>query len=328
MLLVLSLATTVVTIYSMNTKCQENPDLTEERRGQIIIGLSLAASGVAAITTYLKPAERWMQLRGSALSLESEIWKFRTRSGAYMIGTHKDSAESSLPERKLHEVLETVQQHIAKAGNVNETTFYSSLEIFGGVRNKSGERVPEHMNIYRHGQYKGCRIDGTFGSPNEPGSVADDHHKPINPDMYLQLRVEPLVRFYQRRLPRYYWVRTIIEVIIILGALSGTLLVFLNADEWVAIITTCTVSLTAWINFQNTSRKLTRYSNLVESIAAVVLWWKSLTHVDKANVENVNEFVTACEDIFGREREAWMSTSMKIARLQQQNDAQEEESSE
>ena len=62
-----------------------------------------------------------MQLRGSALLLESEIWKFRTRSGDYLLGKGKDSAESNLPEKMLHGELEKVQQHISKAGSVSDT---------------------------------------------------------------------------------------------------------------------------------------------------------------------------------------------------------------
>ena len=178
------------------------------------------------------------------------------------------------------------------------------------------------------GQYQGCAIDGTFGYSNVEGAMSDDHHKPINPDKYLHLRVEPLIRFYQRRLPRYYWVRTIVEIIIIFGSLSGMLMVFFDADQWVAIVTAGTVSLTAWVNFNGTSRKLARYSSLIESVATVVLWWKSLSQVDKANVENVNEFVLACEDIFGRERDAWMSTSMSISKLQSQNDPSAEDMAE
>lgn len=71
-----------------------------------------------------------MQLRGSALALESEIWKFRTRSGPYLLGTHKDSAESNLPEKKLHEVLESVQKHISKAGSISDTGFCTETRTF------------------------------------------------------------------------------------------------------------------------------------------------------------------------------------------------------
>ena len=129
--------------------------------------------------------------------------------------------------------------------------FYSKVEIFGGVQNKDGGRAPEDLSTYRHGQYKGCSVGGTFGYANSVGSMLDDHHKPLNPDSYIHLRVEPNIRFYQRRLPKYHRVCTITELLLILGALSGMLLVFLDADQWVAIVTAISVSLTALINFNN-----------------------------------------------------------------------------
>ena len=53
-----------------------------------------------------------------------------------------------------------------------------------------------------------------------------------------------------------------------------------------------------------------------------MLWWKQLSAVDKANVENVDSFVTSCEDLFGRERDSWTGTSMGIARLHQEAEAE------
>jgi hypothetical protein len=55
--------------------------ITDEQSRYIVLILSVIASLLASTVSYLNPAQRWQQLRGAALSLESEIWKFRTRSG-------------------------------------------------------------------------------------------------------------------------------------------------------------------------------------------------------------------------------------------------------
>ena len=90
------------------------------------------------------------------------------------------------------------------------------MEIFGGVQNKEGERTPNGLGTYRHGQYKNCKTDGSFGASNADGAMSDDHHMPLNPDSYLHLRVEPMVRFYQQRLPQYHRSRSLTEVLLIL----------------------------------------------------------------------------------------------------------------
>ena len=294
-LLLFAAAATVITVFACSWDEQgdgenlQNPlQVSAMNRRRAIIGLSLATAILTGLTTFLKPTERWMELRGGALTLESEVWKFRTRSGPYrprlprpggrpgdsstlrvsrsesilygacvwarralnghqrrppapgaVLGQHKVSDESVRPEKKLHEVLTFIQNHISKAGSVSETGFYSTVEIFGGVSNKDGERTPKNHQLYRHGQYAGCRIDGTFGYSNTGKHGAfdvDDHQAPLNPESYLHLRVEPAVRFYQRRIPRYYASRWATEALLLLGSLSGTLLAFLKADQWFAIV--------------------------------------------------------------------------------------------
>ena len=48
----------------------------------MVMAASLAAFAVTGVITLFNPATRWHQLRGAALALESEIWRFRTRCGA------------------------------------------------------------------------------------------------------------------------------------------------------------------------------------------------------------------------------------------------------
>ena len=50
-------------------------------------------------------------------------------------------------------------------------------------------------------------------------------------------------------------------------------------------------------------------SNTVDKVLDRVLWWKSLTPVDRASGANQQLLVATCEDFFEREIEAWLSTS-------------------
>ena len=62
-------------------------------------------------------------------------------------------------------------------------------------------------------------------------AAQDDHHSPLTPERYLRLRVEPLIRFYQKRLPQYYSSRSMAEGIIITGSLAGAILAICQIDE-------------------------------------------------------------------------------------------------
>ena len=94
-------------------------------------------------------------------------------------------------------------------------------------------------------------------------------------------RVEPMVRFYQDRLPTYYRTRSISQLLMIIGSLSGTLMAFLDIAQWSAIATAALVSVTAWAAFHGTSRKLTRYNNTVEKVSSTILWWEALTIMEQ-----------------------------------------------
>lgn len=262
LLLIIGVATILVTVLSMNTEW-----MIREQRGKYLIGLSLSGSAIAGYTTYANPAQRWMQLRGAALSLESEIWKFRARCGEYAEVLHNERDVNDTPERNLQATLDTLEEHVGKAAAVSETAFFARFELFGRVNKKSD------LHKYRHGQYEGCSVRGTFGTSNRPkDNEPDDHHTPTSPEKYLSLRVEPQVRFYQKRLPRYYRFRTITEMFILLGSLSGTLFVYMEIEEWTGIISALCAAFTAWAAFHGTTRKLTRYSNSVEKIKRITLW--------------------------------------------------------
>eukprot|EP01052_Picozoa_sp_SAG31_P062157 SAG31_NODE_21166_length_556_cov_1.006565_1_plen_127_part_10 len=119
----------------------------------------------------------------------------------------------------------------------------------------------------------------------------DDHHCPLNPQRYIVLRVEPMIRFYQARLPRYYILSSVCQVLLLLGALSGTFMTFLGVDNWAALVTAITAAITAWSGFHGTERKLSRYTNTVDQVRSVLLRWRHLSYIEKASPANVQFLV-------------------------------------
>ena len=234
--------------------------LSEELLGQLIIGFSLGGAVLASTNAFVDPSRRWHHLRGAAVALESEIWKFRTRSGKYAMN-HKDETISNGPTMLLA-ALEEVKQHVTKSASIGGTRLFSSFELFG----TPSSRARHH---FTHGQYKGCKTEGTHGRHAKmrpqrtgvrrscfpchrkmfktlPGEELDDHHSPINAEKYIRFRVEPVCRFYQARLPRYHRFKTFTTYFLVLGSLSGTLMSFLNVEKWTAMVAAMTGLITAW----------------------------------------------------------------------------------
>ena len=72
--------------------------------------------------------------------------------------------------------------------------------------------------------------------------------------------------------------------------------------QWAALVSAATAALSALGAFHATDQKLGRYSNTVEKVQTVLMWWARLSDVDKANPTHIQELVHDCEELFARER--------------------------
>ena len=80
-LLVIGILNTGIVVMSMNATTNGEGNVISEGIGRVlIIAISLFGAGLTSVVTFLNPAAKWLQLRGASLALESEIWKFRTRT--------------------------------------------------------------------------------------------------------------------------------------------------------------------------------------------------------------------------------------------------------
>jgi hypothetical protein len=289
--------------------------ITDEQSRFIVLALSVAASLLASTAAYLNPAQRWQQLRGAALSLESELWKFRTRAGPYTVAGKMTIGRFSRDSaRRLLEFQTSLVQQVSKSAAIADTTLHSQYELFGQPSKRELAR-------FKHGQYEGADTHGTFGAANTVrGGDIDDHHSPLHAPEYLQFRVKPIVDFYKGRLPRYYFSRTISQYLLLLGTFASMILAFLDIAAWAAAPTAV-----AWSEFSGTDKKLNRYSGTIEALTHITVWWKQLSSVEQANVANLHKMILSCEEVLEREREAWLSTSMATKMLAAAGGAEPEE---
>jgi hypothetical protein len=301
-LLLIGFIVSTITVVSLNERLHSIPGdealIDADTLSQAVIGLSLFGSLVGSVVSFMNPGLRWQQLRGAALSLECEIWRFRTRTGQYSTSTKAGFGRySKEAERKLLSHLETINEHVSQSATVMETTFFSNVELFGDTT---------RAGFYSHGQYPPSGMCGTFGMSHED----DDHYSPLKPQDYLKYRIKPTSRFYQNKLPLYYRTRAISEMLLLFSMFAGTILAFMKLSEWAALATSFSAATAAWKGFAETDKKLSRYSNTVEKLASTVLWWRQLSEVEQASLSKVDVLISTCEGIFEREHDAWLSTSL------------------
>ena len=183
-----------------------------------------------------------------------------------------------------------------KSAGVSESGFTAA---FAGSSTRATRR-------FKHGQRKGALSVGTHGA----AKAEDNHQSPLKPSNYLELRVEPMLAYYQTKLPRCYRRRFVMELTLVLGGLVSSVLAFYKLHEWIPVVASFTAVVSGWLEFDNTAKKLSRYNDTVAACRNTTMWWESLGDVEKANKRNIEKLTREIEGAFRVERQAWSSTFM------------------
>ena len=110
LLIFLTAATTIVIVIDLNLDVFGDELVPE----LVVGGLSLFTSITASAIALLNPQTRWTQLRSAAVALESEIWKFRTRSCEYAQDLGRlDDREA---EHRLRDVCDEIADQVFRSG--------------------------------------------------------------------------------------------------------------------------------------------------------------------------------------------------------------------
>jgi hypothetical protein len=308
-LLVLGLTIGTITVVYLNDK----ELFSRNQLNSTTAALALISGVTAGFINTINPAQKWTRLRGAALAIEAEIYRFRTRTGDY---AESDAANSSedCAEQLLQQRSESIKTQALKSTGVLSTHFMSLFEHFNN---------PQQRSLFKHGQYENCSVRGSFPSASEVADVAtkenaatllteskDDFHSPCRPDDYICHRVRKQLQFYQSRLPLYHRLKTTLQLLLVVGTFSSVVLALADASTWAALATALVGAITAFGEFQGTEEKLTRYSDSVSQIEAALMWWNMLPTVDQASVRKISELIDRCESVFRDERQAWVSLNI------------------
>ena len=99
-----------LTIGSLTVVQLNEPGLIDiEDLNLMTASLALASGFIAGLTSIFDPWQKWTRLRGAALAIESEIWRFRTRTGVY---TEDGGDMVETPELILKTRVESIYQQV------------------------------------------------------------------------------------------------------------------------------------------------------------------------------------------------------------------------
>jgi len=249
-----------------------------------------------SIEGVLTPKSRWRQLRSGAGALESTIWLYRTRVGPF-----------ALDETRLE-------------GNAAELALCTCITrwrdgLMAGASLKSTNFQREHPGgIYRHYQDRGAPAEG-----------CDDFQSPTQPERYIELRIQPSIHFYSKRIPIYSRSAMVLKMTVLLLGITASVLAHYSLLSWVAISSAAATAIVSWAEFSDSVRKIERYSSTIVDLKGLLSWWKSLNDVQKASKESIETLVRSAEEVISHERTSWMSIAGRKHEVEDEGGERESE---
>ena len=280
---------------------------------QVIFVISVTMTLVIAFDSIMQSHARWRHLRIGAGALESVVWKYRTRTGAFEIDETGSNNDSRAPEIALLQAIKSTRQVMLASANLATTEL--------------GKKYP--LSVYKHFQDRGepkamsrAQLPADADSRHTAEEVKDDFQSPTQPTKYISLRVEPAMAFYQKRIPTYSRRAAILKLLVVMFAVGASVLARYNQTIMVVFVTAAGAAITSWSEFSDTQRKTERYTRCVHALRDLLDWWRCLNEVEKASKPNINRLVAATESIINEEQTAWTSTPQGDSK--ESDDADEE----
>ena len=259
---------------------------------------SLLGSLIAGYIAYVDPVKRWKELRLLSQQLKRDIWQFRSRTGKFRITSREGAGKKRFAERVLRARIMLYRDQALERANA-----------------KGFDMLKEpKQRIFVHGQ---------FSLPNHPGGCCrnrgiehiehseDNFYSPVKPEEYLEWRVKPMLAFYRRRLPMYARGDGISQALLSIYAMLSAVLSYGNMTAAVALLAQVSSIQLNFMEFNDVKKKLMRYNGIIAGLENKILWWNSLTKVEKASQLNVNKLVNGVEDMIAGEQQAWLAAHMK-----------------
>lgn len=298
--------------------------------GLLLFILSLLGSIVAGYLAYVNPVKRWKELRLMSLHLKRDIWQFRTRSSKYSVeggsgsgvfAGSKRRAERLLRERVIHfrqiclekadvqnfDMLKDPKVEVFRHGQFHPQSDFNLIKL-----SQAGLKVGEGFLTKLYRLLCGKKNVGKAPSySSEVGHENDDFYSPVKPENYMEWRVIPLLNFYRSRLPLYASADNWSQALLGLNSITSAIFAYFEMVSAVAIVAQASSVQINFSEFNDIKKKLLRYNGIIAALENQILWWNSLTKVEKASQINVNKLVNGVEETIAGEQQAWLAAYIK-----------------
>jgi len=183
--------------------------------------------------------------------------------------------------------------------------------VAGANLNSTDVARKHNKRIYQHHQFEPSVARNRLGmvQPDPASWKTDDFHSPVKPDDYVVLRLIPAKEFYEARIPSYALEERLMKLVQFSLTIVASVLSYLAMSQTVVTVTALAGGVTAWAEFSDRKSKIERYTGAIVQIRRLLIWWNTLSDVEKAGMNNISTLIDNGEAIISDERVAWRSTA-------------------
>jgi len=312
----------------------------------MLLAIAFFNSFMTGCVTFLEPTRKWVKLRSAALTIESEIWKYRTRMGDYSggVGTlsaiGRAQAEADVQNR-FSEFLNSIQETVKQGAGLSRSDLYANAttspdtlgpgkeedsssrafkslipampstpsgRMFGSAVNRASHAFDKASGkLPPHLRDPDYIRHGQFHIGQQKLKPDDDNfHSPALPDDYIRFRLLPMRDFYQQRIPTVWRRYVFCQVFLLVASIASALIAATSEAAATAIVASLASGVKAWQEFTGIEQKLDRCSTVANALENTLLWWQGLPEEEKKVMENVSSLVMMTEGHVASETASWI----------------------
>lgn len=246
----------------------------------VLLAIPIVISILITAANKFKQGNKWLLLRSAGEAIKREIFKYRARVVEYSRSstvspdamTAKTNATKPTPEQVLAQRVEEISRRVMQTEvNASSLLPYDKTTAF-----------PPAIN--RH----------------------DDGFSLLNPDRYVQVRLDDQAGYYKREaIEMEWWLKLLQWSVYIIGGV-GTFLAAINQQVWIALTTALAAATVTFLSYKQTEGNLIKYNRAASNLDNVKSWWSALPAEEQAKQTAVDTLVDQTERVLQAEVDGWV----------------------
>ena len=333
--------------YLQSTEPDESE--AEKAMSLLLVVLPIISGVLLTFLNAFNPIQKARALEWAGVACESEIYKYRTRAGPYAAVAHiagwkfddDEEADSANDEKKKEASKRFVDNIKNISGQVraqsqmqiSALSFFKDEELESMIEKKvsklqertcameTEETVTKSdLEVNRLGLDQANKIPTAAQleyyetNKNRVGkarmkSTSDNGFSQLAVDEYLAVRCKPALEEIQARLPPLSRRKELLQALTYVATSISVLLGTLKYDMYIAITTAAVSLLTGVLEYQKLEATIICLNNSSIILAHTLMWWDSLSFVEKRMGKHKDNLVATTEAAIMSETEAFYQST-------------------